>query len=1119
MIRQIITRISLSILVTLVAVSQISAQQSYSYGLPYMQAYNPKDYDGLGQNWDVLQDDSGLMYFASKTGVLTFDGKHWNTIPLSNFGTVRSLAKDAAGRIYVGGIGDLGYLETDSLGQQKFTSIIDLIPEDFRNSNPDFYRAHSSDEGVFFMTPYFVVRFFEGNIEMVTSTPEQGNFNRAYQVNNQVYYLMPITGLYTYKDGEFQLVPGGEEAANSQSTTSGLIPWGDDELLLIEYTGDALIFNGDGARKATGPVMDNLKAILSRVFIADIVPVEGLGYVLNSANDGLLVTDQDFNLLHHIKKSDGLSDNAVRRGAIDQSGNYWAATNKGLTYVMLNNPFTKADEKMGIDAGLLSVILKNDTLFLGTTWGLKYADGKTFKQIEPTKLETWDLDVINDQLYGAAGNGLYKINMTSESEKIRPAEPWGLIPLSTRPGKYILHGFNNYLFLLGVKNGELKAEAQIEGFWGNVPTIAEDSEGSLWLGSGLDTLRRIRLNQALDSVVEMKTFGPANGLPRMDANIVVNFNEAKNGVLFIGAERYFEYHAERDTFLLYEPLDGLVKGDKFRTFEQTPNGNIYTVAGNRKVRFIKNDNGYSLDTTSFAKISEFPAQEIYPLPDNSVLYIGPEGLIQYHPDRVPKSNAPYRSLINEVKSNETILFGGVSSSSAFIENDSGLEYKDNSLSFSFSALSYEESDKNQFSYQLEGYDKEWSNWGSTTYKEYTNLPEGAYTFRVKSRNLYGYEGEDAIFSFRVFAPWYRSNLAFGSYGLLILLAVWFIVRVYTHRLLKEKERLERIVEERTHEIRMQKDEIGIQAEELKVSNQKLIELGRFKEDMTSMIVHDLKNPLSVIIKSNERKVSSLAKRMLNLVLNMLDVQKFEETNVQLTLAQGSFNAVVNQAIEDVQDGIDEKNLIVELVAYEELKTEMDGDLIERVVVNLLTNSIKYAPINSKVVLEVLVNNEGQLYFSVKDEGPGIPKDKQLVIFDRYIQLKGGKSGGSRSTGLGLAFCQLAIEAHKGKIGVISTTGDGAKFWFTLPKVNAQVLNQQPLVRRDQTLTTEELVSIQVIIPQLMALKVYQSTEIEDLLRQLTTNDGSPLNDLIEKIINAAFNGDEETYQSLLKALA
>jgi|GEM_PF-2036009 len=1119
MIHQALTRIVFFSLLIVFAASEVAAQQSYQYGLPYLQVYNPKDYDGLGQNWDVLQGDDGLMYFANKTGILTYDGKHWNTTLLSNFNTVRSLAKDRNGRIYVGGIGDLGYLETDSLGAHKFTSLIEQIPEDYRNSNPDFYRTHVTDEGAFFMTPYFVVRYFEGEVEVINSDAERGNFNRGYMVNNQVYYLLPVSGLYTYEGGAFKLVNGGEQARMPSSTTSGLIPWDNGQLLLIEYTGDALIFGDEGAVKAKGPIFDNLKKLLRGVFVMDIEPIPGFGYAMNSANDGLIITDEEFNVIHHLRKSDGLSDNAIRKGFVDNSGNYWAATNKGLTYLMLNTPFTKADEKTGIDAGLLSAILKNDTLFVGTTWGVKYSEGNAFKQIEFTQSETWDLDIIEGELYASIGNGLVKVSMNRQNAKVISAEPWGLAPLHTRPGKYILHGFNNHLFLLGLKNGKLLPEAQIGGYWGNVPVLAEDNTGYIWMGDGIDTLRRVKLNAALDSIVEMRTFGPENGLPRMDANQVVVFPEAKNGILFVGADDYFEYHADKDTFMLFEPFKDIVGGDKYRILEQTPNGNVYTVTAGRKVRYTKNNDGYSLDTTSFAKIDDFQTQKIYPLPDNTVLFVGPEGLIQYHPDWVPKKIKPFKTVISQVKAADQILFGGITFAQAFLNNGLGLDYTDNSLSFGFSALSFEESENNLFKYQLEGYEENWSEWATETYKEYTNLPEGRYTFKVRSKNIYGQEGEVAQFEFRIYAPWYRSTLAFGGYGLLIIMAIWVIVRAYTHRLLKEKERLERIVEERTQEIIMQKDEIAIQAEELKANNQKLIELGQFKEDMTSMIAHDLKNPLSVIIRSGEKKVANLAKRMLNLVLNMLDVQKFEEANVQLNLVQGSFNDVVNQAVEDVQDGIDEKHIDFQLITYEELKTEMDADLMERVLVNLLTNAIKYSPPGSKVTAQILVNNEGKLYFSVEDQGPGIPKDKQQIIFDRYVQLAGKESSGSRSTGLGLAFCQLAIRAHKGQVGVISEPDKGAKFWFTLPKVNAQLLSDEPTVAlEEQELSSSERDLIQELIPKLLELKVYQSTEIEDLLNALNAKEGSALSKLIDRIINAAFNGDAVAYKAIIEAI-
>lgn len=1089
------------------------------YGTPYIQTYSAKTYNGHGQNWDLLQGDDGRMYFANKFGVMTYDGVHWDIIELSNGGTARSLAKDSDGIIYVGGIGDLGYLAPDSLGQLSFTSLVHKLPQEFSRGVPDFWQTHVTSDGVFFMTPHFLLRYHNGEFEGFED-PEKGTFNRAYSLDGKVYFLLPVTGLYTFENSELKLVPGGEKAANTNSTSSGLLSWGNDELLLVEYTGDALIFGMEGARKAVGQEFDNLKNLLSQVFVASITSIDGFGYGMNTFDRGLIITDEQFKPVFTLNKANGLSDNAVREGHVDHTGNYWAATNKGLTYIVLSSPFTKADERQGIDAGLLSAAIRNDSLFLGTTWGIKYEDGNNFTQIPNSQLETWDLDVIKGRLYASTSNFLRETDVKGNTRDVTRAEPWGLVPLGTRPGKYLLHGFNNDLILISEKNGRLVREGPISGSAGNIQRVVEDHTGFIWVSNGADTLKRLELNSTLDSVINIRSFDVSDGLPAADGNDLINFPKtAHEGVMVVGRDSYYQYYADKDTFIRYDPLHGLVPGSKFRTFEETNDGTIYTVSGGKKVRFVKEANRYVADTMSFGKINELPVQNILPLSDNSVLFLTSEGLVQYHPEWQPSQHGSFKTVLHSVTAGSQRIYGGYALAESFLENDSGLEYENNSLSFSYGTLFFEEPDRNTFSYILEGYDRDWSAWTSVTFKEYTNLPEGDYTFRVRSRNLYGVIGEEATFSFQIYAPWYRSAIAFGGYGLLGVLLIWLIVRLYTYRLIKERDRLELIVKERTKEISLQKDEIADQAAELRSSNEKLIELGQFKQDMTSMIVHDLKNPLGVIIKLGEKKVSGLARKMLNLVLNILDVQKFEETNVELNFSKGSLNALVNEALEEVQDGISENNLSITVDASEAFDIRIDIELVQRVLVNLLTNAIKYAPVNSSLHITIEEMAGKEVLFSIQDEGPGIPIEKQEIIFDRFIKEDRSTFTRVKSTGLGLTFCKIVVEAHGGKIGVESDEGKGARFWFTLPDATiSQEHIEIQLKTVSDVLTDSEMMRIKEVLNDLREFKVYQSTEIENLLGTLEAKEGTGLYHLCEQLINAAYNGDEEIYQEILSKI-
>ena len=148
-----------------------------------------------------------------------------------------------------------------------------------------------------------------------------------------------------------------------------------------------------------------------------------------------------------------------------------------------------------------------------------------------------------------------------------------------------------------------------------------------------------------------------------------------------------------------------------------------------------------------------------------------------------------------------------------------IEYVNNSLNIEWSALWFLQPEKTQYSYKLEGYRDQWSNWSSEHKKDFTNLNEGYYTFYVKARNVYGVESNVAQFSFNILPPWYRTIYAYLGYVLILLLVVIAIVKIYTRRLIAEKERLERIVAERTAEVVAQKEEIEAQSEKIFQQNE------------------------------------------------------------------------------------------------------------------------------------------------------------------------------------------------------------------------------------------------------------------------------------------------------------
>lgn len=226
------------------------------------------------------------------------------------------------------------------------------------------------------------------------------------------------------------------------------------------------------------------------------------------------------------------------------------------------------------------------------------------------------------------------------------------------------------------------------------------------------------------------------------------------------------------------------------------------------------------------------------------------------------------------------------------------------------------------------------------------------------------------------------------------------------------------------------------------------ELDGLRDDLTSMIYHDLRSPLANIVSSldviatmvpeqDREMVLSILKiaenstdRIQRLVNSLLDVNKLESGQPVMDQRAVDPLALIREAVEDVRPVANGRRQTFHVNLPDELRMIwVDGDMARRVLINLLENSSKFTPTEGK--LEVGARAEGDwLHIWVKDNGPGIPPSEQERIFDKFTRLRGkGKGGG---LGIGLAFCRLAVQGHGGRIWVESDAGEGAVFHFTFP---------------------------------------------------------------------------------------
>lgn len=230
------------------------------------------------------------------------------------------------------------------------------------------------------------------------------------------------------------------------------------------------------------------------------------------------------------------------------------------------------------------------------------------------------------------------------------------------------------------------------------------------------------------------------------------------------------------------------------------------------------------------------------------------------------------------------------------------------------------------------------------------------------------------------------------------------------------------------------------------------ELERLKQEFMQMITHDLRAPLTSILLYMEmltsgrygtlsesglersKAVEISCQRLVDLVNNLLDVEKFATGTIELDLDLSEVATIFERSVSSLAGIIESKGLMVE-IAGADLELVCDEQRITQVVVNLLSNAVKYSPNGGRIELTA-VRTENGIGFAIGDHGPGIPEEFRSRVFDRFYQVPGKAKKGS--SGLGLAICKEIIKAHNGEIGVESNNGGGSRFWFLIPPLKEPV---------------------------------------------------------------------------------
>lgn len=591
-----------------------------------------------------------------------------------------------------------------------------------------------------------------------------------------------------------------------------------------------------------------------------------------------------------------------------------------------------------------------------------------------------------------------------------------------------------------------------------VAWIDPDSEGNLWMGTN----------------DELIIFNP-------EQNILKRFPEHSRGFYEDSRKRIWITTLDLG-IAMYSPSSGPLK------YYNEQNG----LANNQALCILEDSNNHLWVSTTNGLSMFDPASEIFHnftskdglgsnqfcygaafrTPSGELLFGTISGFNMFNPSEVLNEEKDVPLVFTDLKIfNKSVQIGSGSKNvlqKSISETDHlVLNYKQNVFTLEYAALNYVNSQKNLYSYKLEGFNRDWIGPSADRIATFTNLNPGKYILRIKrvfNENIK--ESKELQLAITILPPFWKTGWFIACIIGMILLMVYLLVRFIINR---EKLKNQLVLE--------------------RVNARKLHELDMMKLKFFTNVSHEIRTPLTLILGPLEKMLNGggsqadvrenlqlMHRNALNLdrlITQLLDFRKLQSGNLKLSLTEADIVSFIRSIVNSFNTYAREKEIKLTFTSLKKsLFTSFDPDKIEKILNNLLSNAFKYTEskgtisVNLSLIFDSDDNNfsegEGEKQFieiSIKDTGKGISNKNIDRIFLRFFQ--SGESDHNSGVGIGLALVKELVQLHKGTIFVSSKPGKGTKFTIRIPyDLSTEVRAESDAMTLQET--AEYLLSDQVI---------------------------------------------------------
>ena len=977
-------------------------------GLPPIRTFSPEQYQSAAENWDCVQNKRGILYFANENRVLEYDGGRWNAISVADGKSVRSLALDSSGRVYVGAVNDFGYLDIDAAGATQFVSLRSLLP-DTTMIFQEVWKTHVLPGEAIFHADNLIIRYRKNSVSIIPVTSAQ---DYSFVLNNRLFVYQRNIGLSQIAGDTVVVLPGGSFYRNKR--IRAMLRYGENTFLVGTENG-IYLYDGKKSRRFVTEA--------DRIFaVARIFSGESLGgglYVFGTMGAGVVFLDAKGKLIYHIDKQHGLFSDLAFALCTDREHGVWVAQIGGISRIDFASPVTIADSRSGFDVSLFSLVRHKQRLYFGTADGVymqRNSPNGNYFTIQPTVLRSQDVPGLfsfEDGILAGCGEGTFFYH-NGAVKKISPAYAVSFKRSSRNPS--LVYGADYSIRLLYYHNKKWIDKGSIPGIQESIHTCVENEDGSLWLFTYYNGIIHVssQFHEFDPSKKPIITrYGLKNGLPSLKTNSPVTIR----GKLFFSTDQgLYSFDSSGQRFLFDSLIQSLFSPPlprKYMLMDEEKNGDILIAAQSQRwetemLYYRRTPEGtYRSFPTAAGLLRKMNATPLLHESSGVSWFASGDRLLRFDRGKAREETVPFETRIGKVKlivNDSAIYFGNPST-----ENENSrreIRYSYNALRFEFSGMSYI-GDENEFQSLLEGMDQSWSLWTTEQYKEYSLLPPGDYRFRVRSKNAYGEIGREASFAFIVLPPWWGTawfRLGAGIIGIAII--VFLTQRISARRIvlmkLEEEKRRgfsRQLIESQEKERKRISSELHDSLGQNLLIMKNMIDLG-IAQKMTKSELKEQMQELSGIASRSLEETRTIASNLHPYQLNRMGLVKALNAMAR-NIEQSTKLKVAHQF-----DSID--------VA---LTKEMESHLY-RIVQESVNNALKYS--GATLLTMSLKRSPDELRIAVTDNGKG---------FDIHVVENGA---GSLVGGLGLFGLKERARIIGGTLNVRSETGKGTTVEIILP---------------------------------------------------------------------------------------